>query len=106
MVIGLNIVTWTATDLSARTADCTQLVTVVCPPSYSVLNNNELSGTMDMSRHFQSDGVIESSQSLEANSTGPVNVIYDSGTGIDLESGFEVRQGVLFEAYIDGCGGG
>jgi hypothetical protein len=33
------------------------------------------------------------------------NVKYDAGQNIQLNPGFTVDNGVVFSAYIDGCGG-
>ncbi len=69
-----------------------------CPPSYSQANGNMLTGTQSTVADFETDGIIESDQVIDA------NVIYDSGTEIELQSGFEVFVGRVFEAFIDGCG--
>ncbi len=71
-----------------------------CPPEYSVSNGNALVGTQSSSADFETDGILESSQTITG---GPVD--YDSGTSILLMPGFEISLGVLFEAFIDGCGG-
>jgi subtilisin-like proprotein convertase family protein len=69
-----------------------------CPPSYSADNGNMLTGTQSMVADFETDGVIESNQIIDA------DVTYDSGTSIELVEGFEVFVGRVFEAFIDGCG--
>ena len=69
-----------------------------CPPSYSQANGNMLTGTQSVVADFETDGIIESDQIIDA------DVIYDSGTSIEMESGFEVFLGRVFEAFIDGCG--
>ena len=69
-----------------------------CPPSYSQANGNLLTGTQSMDADFETDGIIESNQIIDA------NVIYDSGSQVELLSGFEVFVGRVFEAFIDGCG--
>ncbi|MDA8692775.1 lamin tail domain-containing protein, partial [Saprospiraceae bacterium] len=69
-----------------------------CPPSYSQANGNMLTGTQSVVADFETDGIIESDQIIDA------DVIYDSGSSIEMESGFEVFIGRVFEAFIDGCG--
>ena len=69
-----------------------------CPPSYSQANGNMLTGTQSVVADFETDGIIESDQKIDA------DVIYDSGSSIEMTSGFEVFIGRVFEAFIDGCG--
>jgi len=67
-----------------------------CPPNFAGVNM--LTGTQSVAMDFETDGIIESTQIIDA------NVDYDSGTHIDLLAGFEVKIGKLFHAFIDGCG--
>ena len=67
-----------------------------CPPNYA--GTNQLTGTQSTIADYETNGVIESDQIIDA------NVDYDSGTEIDLLSGFEVKLGKIFHAFIDGCG--
>ena len=69
-----------------------------CPPSYSQGNGNMLTGNQSVVADFETDGIIESNQIIDA------DVIYDSGSSIEMVSGFEVFVGRVFEAFIDGCG--
>lgn len=71
-----------------------------CPTELSFANNNELNGTQSYKIAYESDGIIESVQNLNVNT----DIFYDSGTSIELLSGFEVGSGVNFEAFINGCG--
>ena len=67
-----------------------------CTPNYA--GTNQLTGTQSTIADYETNGVIESDQIIDA------NVDYDSGTEIDLLSGFEVKLGKIFHAFIDGCG--
>jgi len=67
-----------------------------CPLDYA--GNNQLSGTQNTIADYETDGLIQSNQIIDA------NVDYDSGTAIELMQGFEVKIGKLFNAFIDGCG--
>ena len=67
-----------------------------CPPNYA--GANQLTGTQTTIADFETDGAIESDQIIDA------NVDYDSKTMIDFLSGFEVKLGKVFHAFIDGCG--
>ena len=67
-----------------------------CPPNYS--GANQLSGTQATTEDFETDGILQSDQIVDA------DVDYDSGTYIELLEGFEVKIGKLFHAFIDGCG--
>lgn len=57
-----------------------------------------LTGTQSSPEHFETDGIIVSNQTIDA------DVIYDSGSSIELLEGFEVFVGRVFDAFIDGCG--
>ena len=63
-----------------------------------------LVGTVSGIADFETDGIIESIQTIDAGSV----VDYDSQTEITLLSGFETINGCEFLAFIDGCdlGGG
>ncbi len=69
-----------------------------CPPNYA--GANQLTGTPAMDTVYETDGIIESDQILDNNTI----IDYDSGTEINLLEGFEVKLGVTFHAFIDGCG--
>ena len=69
-----------------------------CPPEYTQSFGNRLTGIQVIDEYFETDGIIESDQVINA------NVDYDSGTQIDLLPGFEVQLGKIFHAFIDGCG--
>lgn len=71
-----------------------------CPPSYS--GPSALSGIQSTSADFETDGMIESTQTI----TGASTVVdYDSGASIMLNAGFEVVLGAILNVFIDGCGG-
>ncbi len=59
-----------------------------------------LSGIESGVADYESDNDIESIQTIDVGAT----VDYDSKTLIDMQSGFEVKTGAVFEAFIDGCG--
>ncbi len=67
-----------------------------CPPDYA--GPNALSGIQNTNEDFETDGILQSTQQINA------DVDYDSGTHIDLLQGFEVFLGQTFNAFIDGCG--
>ncbi len=69
-----------------------------CPENYSGVN--ELTGLQVVSEDFETDGEIETSQSIE----GSIGVTYDSGVSITFLPGFQNAIGSFFEAFIDGCG--
>ena len=59
---------------------------------------------LDTNADLEADGDIISDQVI--GSLDPdIEVDYDSGTSILLDSNFEVFPGVTFHAFIDGCGG-
>lgn len=73
-------------------------ITGPCPPSLSLVSpaNNIASGTIKQ----EVSGTITATNKI----TGG-NVRYDAGRHILLNPGFSVNSGVIFSAYIDGCGG-
>ena len=75
-------------DISLREIACS------CP------NNRYFFADIDDAVHQEVNQNIYGSNKINAN-----NVIYDAGNSIDLRPGFETEQGIIFKAYIDGCGG-
>ncbi len=73
-------------------------ITEPCPTSISLTSptNNITSGTVKQ----EVSGIITASNTILGG-----NVNYDAGKGILLSPGFSVNRGVIFSAYIDGCGG-
>lgn len=70
-----------------------------CPPDYIAGSNGSLVGTTTGTQHFETDGAIESTQTIGSTS----QVDYDSNLGITLDIGFCTVNGAQFCAYIDGC---
>ena len=86
--------------------NCDVLTTVIIledPPEYTAANGNMLTATQTIDEDYEVDGAIESDQIIQG--TPSINVDYDSGTYIELLSGFEVELSSVFHAFIDGCGG-
>lgn len=53
-------------------------------------------------RHYESSDYIRSNTLVLPNAM----TIYDAANCIELNAGFTVEQGAIFEAFIDGCNGG
>ena len=70
-----------------------------CPNDYAGMN--QLTGIQSVMADFETNGVIDSDQIISSNAI----VDYDSETEINLLMGFETELGVIFSAFIDGCGG-
>lgn len=70
-----------------------------CPPDYLVGGNGGLSGTENGNVTYETDGGIESVQTISSTAT----VIYDSNIFITLNSGFNTVAGANFHALINGC---
>jgi hypothetical protein len=68
-----------------------------CPPDYSEVNGRKLIGVQSDTVHYETDGILDSDQTIEA------NTIYDSKLQILLQPEFEVKLGHEFSAIIDGC---
>lgn len=71
-----------------------------CPSEMTVSNGNELTGDQTHQAAFESNGAIESTQSVD----GGIKVYYDSQTSVEMLEGFEVDANTDFEAFINGCG--
>ena len=69
----------------------------VSAPDYA--SANKLTGTEDGTAFYETDGLIESCQTIGVNA----NVEYDSQTEISLEVGFETINGSELFIMIDGC---
>lgn len=70
-----------------------------CPPDYLFGGNGGLSGTVSDTQIYETDGGIESIQTIDATAV----VEYDSKTKITLNSDFKTINGATFHAFIDGC---
>jgi len=71
-------------------------------PDYSAATGIPLTGPQNADADFESDNQIDSDQVIDAPAT---MVDYDSAVSIQLQQGFEVKGGVVFHAFIDGCVG-
>ena len=74
-----------------------QITERCCPLDYAQANGRMLIGTQIESVHYETDGILESVQKLEA------KTIYDSKFEIGLYGEFEVKLGTEFDAITDGC---
>lgn len=101
-----NSTTWcTAASNTLGSANSSCLMTSSCPDDYanggSANSMPSLTGTQTVDADFETDGAIISNQQV-----GPdVMVDYDSGTSIELLSGFVTLARTTFHAFIDGCNG-
>lgn len=71
-------------------------------PDYSAATGTPLTGMQTADADFESDDPIDSDQIIDMPAT---MVDYDSAVSVHLIEGFEVRGGVEFHAFIDGCVG-
>lgn len=86
---------WTCPD-NYFTTNADNCQTALSVSTYSHLRN-DINGSVD----YEASGIIQSNQTVNTNSV----IVYDSGTNIELLKTFEVKQGSIFHAFIDGCGG-
>jgi len=86
---------------STITLNCTNILyEAFCPSNYT--GADLLIGNINDIKDYETDGVIESIQTIENGAT----VDYDSKTEIILSAGFEVKANADFNAFIDGCNNG
>ena len=71
-----------------------------CPPNY--VGTNQLTGIIAATRNYETNGKIESDQTLTAGDNLTI-INYNSGTETTLLQNFEVKLGVIFTAIIEGC---
>ena len=81
-------------------SDVSTAAPTISPLNYAGMDM--LSGTIGLTADFETDGILESNQLI----TNSGQVDYDSQISVELLPNFEVQQGALFEAFIDGCNGG
>ncbi len=96
------------TDAIGSTATASVMVTNGCTADPCVDGyeaGNQLTGMLDMNADYETDQGIDSDQIIGM-TTPAIGVDYDAGIDIDLLPGFEVKLGVEFDAFIDGCAGG
>jgi len=74
----------------------------ICPPDYLASGNGALTGIENGVADYETDGKIESTQVINTSA----QVDYDSKISIELQPGFEVKGGAIFNAFIDGCNNG
>lgn len=72
--------------------------TKACPTSHPL--SGEMN-TVNRALHYEASNTVVSMAVINANS----NVTYDGGQLVRLVPGFVAKQGVVFRAAIDGCGG-
>lgn len=70
-----------------------------CESEYTMANGNRLMGTETGTVDYETDGSLESEQTIDASAI----VDYDSASDIILFPGFNTVPGALFRAFIDGC---
>ena len=71
------------------------------PPGFCP-NNHNLTAMQNITQKYETNGEITSNQSISGNS---IIVTYDSQSNINLNAGFEISLGPIFNAVIDGCEG-
>ncbi len=86
-----------------ETGGCTDtVVSVVQMISPDYAGSNRLVGVLAGYHDYETNDDIESVQVLS-----PTAVVdYDAARSVSLFEGFEVQQGAIFEAFIDGCNDG
>ncbi len=61
-------------------------------------SNHSLTATITTSSKYEASNMIQATNTINA------NVTYDAAKSIVLLPGFNTQSGVIFKAYIDGCG--
>jgi hypothetical protein len=75
---------------------------VLGAPQGACPSDHNLTNAQIITQKYETNGDINSSQMITGT---PIIVTYDSKTSINLNLGFEIAQGPIFNAYIDGCEG-
>lgn len=95
---GFAVYTWNGMDNCGNPLIHTRTVSYIVPCATSY----NLTGIESAVADFESSGTISSTQTIESTAS----IDYDSATDIELNAGFEVILGAVFEAFIDGCNNG
>ncbi len=95
---GLVQYEWTGTDACGNILSHTQNIIYIVPCA----PNHNLSGTESGIYDYETNGIITSTQIIDATA----RVDYDSAIEINMNVGFEVVLGATFNAFIDGCNSG
>lgn len=97
----LRLYVYCSATSSWSTATClSNFTTLPCPTSYSIAGGSQLSGIQSTTADYETDGDIESNQTL----INSITVDYDSKTSVTLMNNFSCNSSVNFTAFIDGCG--
>jgi len=88
------------TGIDCGGSSCDPCTSDGCVADYA--SANKLTGLTNASADFETNGAIESCQTIGASAV----VDYDSQTEITLEAGFETEPGAVIEIFIDGCNNG
>ena len=101
---GSDIVTLTATDASGNFETCSAIVTINDPNTFCCPAVRNVPNTaVDDTRLYEADQQITSDAEVKLG-TGNTNIIFEAGNNVQLNAGFEVEQGAVFEAKIGPCG--
>lgn len=93
---------WAVNQISGPVANLWETYTTLIPSYYGCYTNATFgNSTWYGNTKNEASGSITSAEMLSGSSI----VDYDAGTFVDLKPGFVANQGVLFKAYINGCGG-
>ena len=100
---GSDVVTLTVTDASGNFEQCLSIVTindplVVCCPAVRDVPN-----TTTNTKLYEADQQITSDAEVKLG-TGNTDIIFEAGNNVQLNAGFTVEQGAVFEAKIGSCG--
>ena len=99
---GTTMVTLTVTDGDGNSDQCTSSVTFNDPNGTCCPYNLYLPIVVNGSKLYNADFVI-TSDAVITNANNNTDIKYHAGNNIELNSGFEVKQGSKFEADINPC---
>ena len=99
---GTTMVTLTVTDGDGNSDQCISSVTFNDPNGTCCPYNLNLPNVVNGSKLYNADFVI-TSNAVITNTNNNTDIKYHAGNNIELNSGFEVKQGSKFEADINPC---
>ena len=99
---GNAMVTLTVTDGDGNSDQCTSMVTINDPNGICCPYNLNLNNVVNGSKVYKADFIITSDATIN-NLNSNTDIKYHAGNNIELNSGFEVKQGSKFEADINPC---
>jgi len=95
--------TLTVTDFQGNSSSCISEVTIADPLNACCPATRDIPYPPSDQKTYQADLLITSDGRIRK-VDGTTDILFQAGQEVDLNEGFEVEEGAMFEALIDPCG--